>query len=826
MAPVTGIIKDELGKRDSRAWQAFSPVYREGADGEVITPRPQPVQVVGGVFTADLEPGVCVLVNPDGKQWTVTIPVEGGNLWDIIDDAVAFPPDTAAEALAAAVTGYLGDNPVVTMLVEGLTDAGTPGKNALLAETQAEARTAIGAGTSNLTIGTTGSTAKAGNWVPAADDISDASDSGKTVVTGTPAEARDAIEAADVADVEAISTLVKTGDPYWDAAFAPPAVGDTPTVTVATSSQIVGGTAIVPTNSFEDVNFRYDGTDTVTTVTGGVRAGTAPSIIIPEWVTDAANYEVLFKGTIASSTNGAYRILVDGKMCTIPMNRVATTVDGWNYFRLVFPSQKVRSIRFEQNGHHDFGGVIISGSYTVFQRPQRDVRFRFVNIADSLGAGSSLYYYLRYESFARLLAHAMGADSFVDLSFGGTGFSDAIPDNTFADRVPQALALKPHMIGFFGSRNDYSYEATVPSGVSAALAQVTDVPVVVVSGPQQAGYSALNELVRQGVVAAGRKWINLDGVAANPSSNPTGHPTFNEHIALAKAAYGQLDRPRLDSTLDAHNAARIAPAIVVSTSPTPTATTAQTVTITATLSQAIPGKVTFYAGTTALSTVTVSTTTPSMTTDALEIGAYSIKARFVPTDTVNYKPITSSPVALTITSTAGFVDNFDRADGAIGTSTSGKVWTTTNTGFVVQSSMAGNPTAASTRYAYLDAETPNGVYTATMKGTFSVNAGLMLRVQNVSNYIRLDWTGGSNNPKILAVVAGVAGTTFTGTGGAWADGDVIVVTLSGTTISATKNGASIISGTVTELASATGFGINATAASTAVFFDSLSFVAA
>jgi len=118
------------------------------------------------------------------------------------------------------------------------------------------------------------------------------------------------------------------------------------------------------------------------------------------------------------------------------------------------------------------------------------------------------------------------------------------------------------------------------------------------------------------------------------------------------------------------------------------------------------------------------------------------------------------------------------------------------------------------------------VYTATMKGTFSVNGGLMLRIQDVSNYIRLDWTGGSNNPKILAVVAGVAGTTFTGSGGAWADGDVIEVTLSGTTISAKKNGASIISGTVSELSSVTGFGINATAASTAVFFDSLSFVAA
>ena len=646
---------------------------------------------------------------------------------------------------------------------------------------QPRRNTAAGAAANNrvLYMGERGFETDTGRWktgdgatnyndLPYDDDpekIAGSTATGRAVLTGDAAAGRTALEAAGADQVDTISAFVKTGDPYWDAAFAAPAAGDTPTVTVATSSQITGGTAIVPTNSFEDVNFRYDGTDTVTTVTGGVRAGTAPSIITPEWVTDAANYEVLFKGTIASSTNGAYRILVDGKMCTVPMNRVTTTVDGWNYFRLVFPTQKVRSIRFEQNGHHDFGGVIIDSDYTVFQRPQRDVRFRFVNIADSLGAGSSLYYYLRYESFARFLAHAMGADSFVDLSFGGTGFSDIVSDNTFADRVPQALALKPHMIGFFGSRNDYSYEATVPSGVTAALNQVPDVPVVVVSGPQQAGYTALNELVRQGVVAAGRKWINLDGVAANPASNATGHPTFAEQIALAKAAYSQLDRARLDSTLDSANASRIAPAITVTTSPTTTATSAESVTITATLSQAIPGTVTFYTGTTVLSTVTVSDTTPSYTTSDLSESVHSIKARFKPTDTVTYRPITSSPVALTITSTAGFVDNFDRADGAIGTSTSGKVWTTTNTGFVVQSNTAGNPTAASTRYAYLDAETPNGVYTATMKGTFSINAGLMLRVQDVSNYIRLDWTGGSNNPKILAVVAGVAGTTFTGHGG-------------------------------------------------------------
>ena len=47
------------------------------------------------------------------------------------------------------------------------------GKPAVIAAgaTAADARAAIGAGTSNLTIGTTGSTAKAGNWVPGIADL-------------------------------------------------------------------------------------------------------------------------------------------------------------------------------------------------------------------------------------------------------------------------------------------------------------------------------------------------------------------------------------------------------------------------------------------------------------------------------------------------------------------------------------------------------------------------------------------------------------------------------------------------------------------------------
>lgn len=79
---------------------------------------------------------------------------------------------------------------------DSIADATAVGKSVLTAATAAAARTVIGAGTSNLTIGTTASTAKAGNYVPTVDEISDASAVGKSVLTAaTAAAARTAIGA-------------------------------------------------------------------------------------------------------------------------------------------------------------------------------------------------------------------------------------------------------------------------------------------------------------------------------------------------------------------------------------------------------------------------------------------------------------------------------------------------------------------------------------------------------------------------------------------------------------------------------------------------------
>ena len=55
---------------------------------------------------------------------------------------------------------------------DSIADATAVGKSVLTAATAAAARTAIGAGTSDLAIGTTASTAKAGNYTPSVAEVS------------------------------------------------------------------------------------------------------------------------------------------------------------------------------------------------------------------------------------------------------------------------------------------------------------------------------------------------------------------------------------------------------------------------------------------------------------------------------------------------------------------------------------------------------------------------------------------------------------------------------------------------------------------------------
>lgn len=76
-----------------------------------------------------------------------------------------------------------------SVAVDDITGAGATGKALMKAADAVTARTAIGAGTSNLAIGTTSTTAKAGDYQPTSANISDATAVGRSVITATDAAA-------------------------------------------------------------------------------------------------------------------------------------------------------------------------------------------------------------------------------------------------------------------------------------------------------------------------------------------------------------------------------------------------------------------------------------------------------------------------------------------------------------------------------------------------------------------------------------------------------------------------------------------------------------
>ena len=108
------------------------------------------------------------------------------------------------------VNGAIGGGGPVT--ADDITDATTVGKALIRASDAAAGRTAIGAGTSNLAIGTTGSTAKAGNYAPAAADISDATTAGRALLTAANVGAqRTALDVYTKSEVDSAAAAAAAG---------------------------------------------------------------------------------------------------------------------------------------------------------------------------------------------------------------------------------------------------------------------------------------------------------------------------------------------------------------------------------------------------------------------------------------------------------------------------------------------------------------------------------------------------------------------------------------------------------------------------------------
>lgn len=189
--------------------------------------------------------------------------------------------------------------------------------------------------------------------------------------------------------------------------------------------------------------------------------------------------------------------------------------------------------------------------------------------------------------------------------------------------------------------------------------------------------------------------------------------------------------------------------------------------------------------------------------------------------------------ALPLTPRPGFVDMFGAADGPLRYTTDLKPWVFTSSSanpmWVRSGGKAvlgpGSPSAA----ALVDGLASDGVLTQTIGNVGASHKGsLIFRRVDGSNFLSLAWSHNGTNTgyyRLYKTVSGslsqVAATTTVAD-----SGDVIEVTLSGTSVGVTVNGAAVAAGTVADFADATVFGMEQSATDATGSVDSMVFVAA
>lgn len=105
---ITGGTGDAGALGDDRPWKLWAASYQPDGNGGVITTRADReanmLRPIAGALKFKAEAGIAAyLENPDGHRWLITIPEVDTPLWDVIEAAVAYPPETAQESLNAAM---------------------------------------------------------------------------------------------------------------------------------------------------------------------------------------------------------------------------------------------------------------------------------------------------------------------------------------------------------------------------------------------------------------------------------------------------------------------------------------------------------------------------------------------------------------------------------------------------------------------------------------------------------------------------------------------------------------------------------------------------
>jgi len=357
------------------------------------------------------------------------------------------------------------------------------------------------------------------------------------------------------------------GEPdYYSAAFAQPSPGNIPVVTIAPyvlgsdekliREKRVNGSG---TNAdlLADPSFRYDGMLELPPDSANTAQYVTPQYL-PGGSSQAARYQLRIEtvatktDTIkfrmrAKSTTIRLRIIVNGRWVNKEMMVFTGLTAGATYqILLTFPTDAQRTVTYEDAGSDtSFGGVAIktAGALT---RPTKEIKKRLIFIADSFGGGSSSppNGATRMETWCAFVAKLMGADAWINMAIGGTGWLATA--NNFGTRIEAALAFQPTTIVFLGSRNDSAEPALIQAEVERVMGLLTGVPEVYVTGPSTSGFSSRNDAVKAGVIAAGRKFF--DGIAEQwimPGAPDIGtdnvHPTWLGHQKIARNYFENID---------------------------------------------------------------------------------------------------------------------------------------------------------------------------------------------------------------------------------------------------------------------------------------------
>lgn len=183
----------------------------------------------------------------------------------------------------------------------------------------------------------------------------------------------------------------------------------------------------------------------------------------------------------------------------------------------------------------------------------------------------------------------------------------------------------------------------------------------------------------------------------------------------------------------------------------------------------------------------------------------------------------------------GFADTFNRANGApVRTPSGRKAWNVGSTSGTPTWSIVSNRialTAAATGNAvlYADGKDADGVLTATCVSAGSVKqTGVVFRLSGPTSYLYLSRAAsGDNRWTLFKRISGTSTVIqYNPSGTLIANGDVVEVTLDGTTVEVRVNGLLIITATVSDQLTATNHGLYGGNSTLDATWDDIEFVAA